>query len=62
MKQKRFKKWVEYTLIALDVLAFLVLISEHDNDFIFFTSKLIALLVMFLTSNLLFKYTDILEV
>jgi hypothetical protein len=62
MKQKRFKKWVEYTLIAIDIIAFLVLISEHNNDFIFITSKLIAMLVMYLTSTLLFKYTDILEV
>jgi hypothetical protein len=62
MKQKRFKKWVEYTLIAIDIIAFLVLISEHNNDFIFITSKLIAMLVMYLTSTLLIKYTDILEV
>lgn len=61
MKKKRFKKWVEYTLLTINFLAFIMLGSDCYDMGAFIAIHLIAIIIFLINTMLLFKYSDILK-
>ena len=61
MKKKRFKKWVEYTLLVINFLAFIMLGSDSDNMSTFIIIHITAFAIFAINTMLLFKYSDILK-
>ena len=58
MKRKKFKTWVENTLIAINFLAVLVIASDSNSTITFVIVHLLALGVLLMNTYLLYKYTD----
>lgn len=56
MKKLYFKKWVEYSLIIINILLYASLAGDTDNIFIFIASKLIASVLFAFNYKLLEKY------
>ena len=58
MKKKRLRKWVVWTLIAIDTIALLVASSECENMTIFVVSHVIAAIVFAVCSYILLKNSE----
>ena len=59
MKRRKLRKWVEYSLIIINILAFIVMASDCESTKVFIISHLIALIIFVLNNHLLIKYTDL---
>lgn len=59
MKRLKLRKWAEYSLIIINILAFIVMASECESTKVFIISHLIAAIIFVLNSHLLIKYTDL---
>lgn len=57
MKKRYLKTWVEYSIICIQFLLFLILCSECNNFKIFVISKIIALTIFYINHVILEKYT-----
>lgn len=57
MKKRYLKTWVEYSIICIQFLLFLILCSECNNFKIFVISKIIALIIFYINHLILEKYT-----
>lgn len=53
MKNRKLRKWVVWTLIAIDTIALFVACSECKNTFLFVVSHLVAMAVFAVTSYIL---------
>lgn len=56
MKRLVFKKWVNWLIVGVMVLAIMTLIGECENTMMFIGSKAVALLVVYVTGKLLAKF------
>lgn len=61
MKKYVLKNWVQYLLIAVIGVSFMVLGGECDNFGLFVISKLVALVVMTVSGKLLLEQGNILD-
>lgn len=61
MKTLKLRKWVEYTLIIINIFALIVMASDCDSMKVFLISHIIATIVFVVNSNLLIKYTDLVK-
>ena len=61
MEKLRFKKWVEYSLVVINVLLFFVMSSEIENTMLFMITHTGALFMFLINCYLLYKFTDITE-
>ena len=61
MKRLRFKKWVEVSLIVINVLMILLMAAEVKDTLLFVVSHLGAAIVFVFNSYLLMKYTNLFE-
>lgn len=61
MKKRKFKKWVEVSLIVINILMLLVIGSEVENTILFVITHLGAAVVFTINSCLLMKFTDLFE-
>ena len=62
MNDKRklyLKKWVELTIIFIQVILFMTLAGDCDDLKIFIVSKIIALIIFFVNHLILVKYTKL---
>lgn len=59
MKRRKLRKWAEYSLIIINILAFIVMASDCESTKVFIISHLITLIIFVLNSHLLIKYTDL---
>ena len=53
MKNRKLRKWVVWTLIAIDTIALFVACSECENELLFIVSHLVAMAVFAVTSYIL---------
>ena len=53
MKDRKLRKWVVWTLIAIDTIALFVACSECKNTFLFIVSHLVAMAVFAVCSYIL---------
>lgn len=56
MKKKVLKGWVEELLIALLMIGFVFAMSDADSMLAFVVSKFIAIIIMYPSASLLFRY------
>lgn len=56
MKKIKLKKWVQVLLMIVVLVSVIILAGECDDDFTFYVSKLIALIVFIGASDLLYCY------
>jgi hypothetical protein len=56
MKRLVFKKWVNWLIVGIMLLAVMILIGECENTITFIVSKGIALGVVYVTGKLLAKF------
>ena len=56
MKRKVFKKWVNWLIVGIMLLAVMTLVGECESTTIFITSKVAALVVVYVAGKLLAKY------
>lgn len=56
MKRLVFKKWVNWLVVGVMVLATMTLVGECENTTMFIASKGVALGVVYVTGKLLAKY------
>lgn len=56
MKRLVFKKWVNWLIVGVMVLAAMSLVGECENAMMFIVSKAVALGVIYATGKLLAKY------
>lgn len=61
MKKLRFRKWVEYSLVIINVLMFFVMGAEVEDTKLFMIIHAGALFIFLINCYLLYKYTDITE-
>ena len=59
MKKFYFKKWVENLILIVQLILFLILISDSCNFRVFVLSKIIALFIFYINHRLLEKYTKL---
>lgn len=52
----KFRKWVKYLLIIINIIAFVILASEVKDLKVFVISKLIAITIFGINSKLLINY------
>lgn len=55
-KKLVFKKWVEYLLIIISLLAFFILGADSEDLKFFIVSKLICITIIGVNTELLLKY------
>lgn len=58
MKKRRFKKWVVWTLIAINTLSLFVMGSDCEDMILFVISHIIAVLTFSGSSYLLLKNSE----
>lgn len=56
MKRIVFKKWVNWLIVGVMVLAVMSLVGECENTTTFIVSKGVALFVVYVTGKLLAKF------
>lgn len=56
MKKIVFKKWVNWLIVGVMVLAVMSLVGECENTTTFIVSKGVALFVVYVTGKLLAKF------
>ena len=56
MKRIVFKKWVNWLIVGIMVLAVMSLVGECENTATFIVSKGVALFVVYVTGKLLAKF------
>lgn len=56
MKRIVFKKWVNWLIVGVMVLAVMSLVGECENTTTFIVSKGVALFVVYITGKLLAKF------
>ena len=61
MKKRYLKTWIEYSIICIQFLLFLILCSECNNFKIFVISKIIALIIFYINHLILEKYTRLFD-
>lgn len=61
MKKLRLKKWVINVIAIISVLMLVLLGAECDSTFIFITSKISVMFILFLNYKILDKFTDFTE-
>jgi hypothetical protein len=61
MKKMKFKKWVEVTLIIINILMLFVIGTEVKDTALFIVTHLGAAVIFTVNSCLLMKYTDLFE-
>ena len=61
MKKRYLKTWIEYSIICIQFLLFLILCSECNNFKIFVLSKIIALIIFYINHLILEKYTRLFD-
>lgn len=61
MKKRYLKTWVEYSIICIQFLLFLILCSECNNFKIFVISKIITLIIFYINHLILEKYTRLFD-
>lgn len=57
MKKLVFKKWVDYLMVVIQFILFLILAGEVDNMKVFVISKLIAMIIFIFNHMLMVKYS-----
>ena len=61
MKKRNLKQWVVNTLIIINLIAVMFMISDCNDMALFISSKLIALLIFAFNNYLLIKHSNLLE-
>ena len=61
MKKRNLKQWVVNTLIIINFIAIIFMISDCNDMALFISSKLIALLIFAFNNYLLFKHSNLFE-
>lgn len=62
MKKRYFKKWIDYSLIIITVMLFIIIASlEHESIIIDSLIKITSLLLIIINSKLLKKYSKIMK-
>ena len=61
MKKRNLKQWVVNTLIIINFIAIIFMISDCNDMALFISSKLIALLIFAFNDYLLIKHSNLLE-
>ena len=61
MKKRNLKQWVVNTLIIINLIAIMFMISDCNDMALFISSKLIALLIFAFNNYLLIKHSNLLE-
>ena len=61
MKKLKLKKWVVNVIVIISVFLLILLGAECDSTFIFITSKISVMFVLFLNYKILDKFTDFTE-
>ena len=56
MKRLVFKKWVNWLIVGVMVLAVMSLTGECENTTMFIVSKVVSLVVVYTTGKLLARY------
>ena len=56
MKRLVFKKWVNWLIVGVMVLAVMSLTGECENTTMFIVSKVVSLVVVYITGKLLARY------
>ena len=59
MKKLKFRKWVQYLLIIIFIIAFIICCSDCEDTNVYVISHAIAIAVIIADEYLLVKYTDI---
>lgn len=57
MKKFYLKKWVEYLIVTMQFILFIILCADSDNFTLFVVSKIIALIIFYINHLILEKYT-----
>lgn len=57
MKKRYLKRWVEYLIVTVQLILFMIMGAESDNLKVFIFSKIIALILFYLNSLILLKYS-----
>jgi hypothetical protein len=62
MKKRYFKKWIDILLIHITLIAFIIIVSvEHDSILIDLIIKITCIIILYVNSFLLSKYSRILK-
>lgn len=61
MKKRYLKRWVEYLLITIQCLLFMLLGSETEDLKLFIISKIIFMILFLINHLILLKYSRIYE-
>ena len=57
MKKTYIKNWLSDLIIIVNTILLILVSAESDNLFIFITSKIIILIIMYLNTYILIKYS-----
>lgn len=57
MKKTYIKNWLSDLIIIVNTILLILVSAESDNTFIFITSKVIILIIMYLNTYILIKYS-----
>lgn len=57
MKKRYLKRWVEYLIVTVQLILFMIMGAESEDLKVFIFSKIIALTLFYINSLILLKYS-----
>jgi hypothetical protein len=61
MKKRKLKKWCENILIVIMFILILILMSDSNNIILFISTKIIAIISIYIIGKILSNHTNIIE-